>query len=107
MHKRTTVYPPATVSEMRWLVVEDRCGEIIRSARLEPNWDLVAALEGARELYITDGWQVAPLDKWQAVYATKGGERVFIHLSSIAPGSSTVGHGSHLCGNAPGFKRNG
>jgi hypothetical protein len=100
--RRTTVYPPETVDEVRWLVVDDPCGATIQSVRLEPNADLVAALEGVREYYVADGWQVGALDKWQAVYATRGNERLFIHLRALELGAPTIGHGTHLCGNAPG-----
>lgn len=101
-NRRTNVVPPASVNEVRWLVIDDPCGTTIQSARLEPNTDLVAALEAAREYFISDGWNVGELDKWQAVYATKGNQRLFIHLRALEPGASTLGHGTHLCGNAPG-----
>jgi len=100
--RRTNVYPPVFVNEVRWLVIDDRCGTSIQSARLEPNTDVVAALEAARENYIADGWKVDELDKWQALYATRGSERLFIHLRAVEPGQSLLGHGTHLCGNAPG-----
>jgi hypothetical protein len=102
--RRTNVYPPPSVDEVRWLVVDDRCGTTVRSVRLEPNADLVAAVEGVREHYLADGWQVGEIDKWQAVYATKGDERLFIHLRAIEPGQSLLGHGSFLGGPAPGKK---
>lgn len=101
-NRRTNVYPPASVAEVRWLVIDDHCGTTIQSARLKPNADLVAALEGAREHYIAEGWQVDELDRWQAVHAIKGSARLFIHLRAVEPGQSLIGHGTHLCGRAPG-----
>lgn len=66
-NRRTNVYPPTFVDEVRWLVVDNPCGKTVQSARLEPKSDMVAALEGARQHFIANGWRVGEIDKWQAV----------------------------------------
>jgi hypothetical protein len=84
-NRRTNVYPAQFVDEVRWLVIDDPCGDTIQSVRLEPNADLVAALQGVREHYIADGWKVGEFDKWQAVYATKGTERLSFTFGRLSP----------------------
>lgn len=49
-----------------------------------------------------DGWQVEELTWLASVYATKGTERVCIDIQVLHPDAPTVGHGTHLCGTAPG-----
>lgn len=100
--RRSSPDPLATVNEPRWLVIQDRSSQPIRSIRLEPRTDLKAALAKARQHFIDSGWDVEPLTRYQFVFARQGTERLCICINAVEPGTSLVGHGTFLCGNGPG-----
>lgn len=100
--RRSSPDPLATVNEPRWLVIQDRRSQPIRHIRLEPRADLKATLAKARQHFIDTGWDVDPLTRYQFVFARRETERVCITIMAVEPGQPLVGHGSYLCGNAPG-----
>ena len=100
--RRSSPDPLATVNEPRWLVIQDKSSQPIKSIRLEPRTDLKAALAKARQHFIDTGWNVEPPTRYSFVFARRGTEQWCISINAVEPGSSLVGHGSVLCGDSPG-----
>jgi hypothetical protein len=76
--------------------------EIDWHQQLLPNTDLKAALAAGRQRLIDEGCTMEEPSWLAFVFGWRGPERICLAIEALAPGSSTVGHGTHLCGNAPG-----
>jgi len=100
--KRSTPDPLATVNQPRWLVIQNRCSEAIRSTRLEPGADLKKALADERARMIAEGWSVEPMTRYSFLFATRDADRVCIVIQAVAPGAPLIGHGTFLGAAQPG-----
>ena len=98
--------PLQTVNEPRWLVVRNQLSQIDWYVPLLPNADLKASLEAGRQRLIEEGCRMDEISWLPFVFGWRGkeadDERFSLHIESLAPGAPTVGHGTHLCGDAPG-----
>jgi hypothetical protein len=55
VRRRSSPDPLATVDELRWLVVRDRCSRALYWVELPPKANLRVALEGERARLVADG----------------------------------------------------
>lgn len=100
--RRNSPDPLQTVSEPRWLVLRNQLSQIEWSQQLLPKTDLKEALAAGRQRLNDEGCVMDEI-KWCAfVFGQRGSERICLLIEALAPDAPRIGHGTHLCGNAPG-----
>ena len=57
MRRRNPPEPFKSTRECTWLVVRNALSEVVESTKLTARADLLAALTGAREARLANGWQ--------------------------------------------------
>jgi hypothetical protein len=94
--------PLRTVNELRWLVLRNQLSQAEWSQQLLPNTDLKAALAAGRDRLIQEGCTMQEMTRYSFVFGQRGSERICLVIEALAPDAPRIGHGTHLCGNAPG-----
>jgi hypothetical protein len=103
MARRNQYDPLQTVNQVMWLVIKDAgLGTALSCRALPPKTDLKAALTAERLKHVDGGWDADPLTRYSFVFCKRGNERIYINIQPKHPDEPTIGHGTHLCGNAPG-----
>lgn len=94
--------PLQPVNELRWLVLRNQLSQIDWSQQLLPKADLKEALKAGRQRLIDEGCKMEEITWLAFVFGWRGAERICLHIEALAPDAPRIGHGTHLCGNAPG-----
>lgn len=93
--RRSSYNPLAPIPHPTWLVVRDRCNQLINVTPLEPKADLHAILNAAREERILAGWNADPIGRaCSSFFCSKDGTRVMVGIERRDPAIPTPRHGA-------------
>jgi len=86
--RRGRTDPLNPVNEPRWLVVRDRCSQVIEYLELPPRTNLHAAMDAERTRRAADGWIVDDIPHYCSFcFCDKGDERICIAIDCFEPGA--------------------
>jgi hypothetical protein len=93
---RRSSYDPLKVTpEPTWLVVRDKCTQVLEAQPLERGADPRAALTAAREARIAAGWKADPIGRASAsFFCSKDGMRVMVGIERRDPAKPRLNHGT-------------
>ena len=86
MRRRSRPEPLKPRPDATWLVVRDRLSQVVTSRSLEPYADLHAALTGAREARIAEGWDCEDIGPCVAFFfCSRAGVREMVIIERRPP----------------------
>jgi len=93
--RRSSYDPLKAIPEPTWLVVRDKCTQVLEVRQLERGADLRAILEAAREARMAAGWKADPIGRASSsFFCTKDGTRVMVGIERRDPSIARLNHGA-------------
>lgn len=93
--RRSSYDPLKAIPEPTWLVVRDKCTQVLEVQRLERRADLRAILVAAREARIAAGWKADPIGRASSsFFCSKDGTRVMVGIERRDPAGPRSNHGA-------------
>lgn len=93
--RRSSYDPLKPVSEPTWLVVRDKCTQVLAVQLLERRADLRAILNATREARMAAGWRAEPIGRASSsFFCSKDGMRVMIGIERRDPSNPRLNHGA-------------
>jgi hypothetical protein len=93
--RRSSYDPLAAVPEPTWLVVRDKCNQVLEVQPLDSRADLRATLNAARDKRIAEGWKADPITRATGCFfCTKDGVRLMVGIERRDPAKPPSNHGA-------------
>jgi len=93
--RRSSYDPLKATSEPTWLVVRDKCSQVLEVRLLERRADLRAILDAAREARMAAGWKADPIGRASSsFFCSKDGTRVMVGIERRDPSEPPLNHGA-------------
>lgn len=93
--RRSSYDPLKAIAEPTWLVVRDKCTQVLEVRPLERRADLRAILNATREARIAAGWKADPIGHASSsFFCSKDGTRVMVGIERRDPSNPRLNHGA-------------